>query len=78
MILYHNKPRRNENCLRGFRPGLTQTDLYSLRSRLETLNCEFKKDYILCVAAENKGAIVFAWAKIRFSHDAGHILYYIG
>ena len=29
------EPRREKTGLRGFRPGLTQTDLYSHRSRLE-------------------------------------------
>ena len=31
-----SEPRREKTGLRGFRPGLTQTDLYSHRSRLET------------------------------------------
>ena len=30
-----NEPRREKTGLRGFRPGPTQTGLYSLRSRLE-------------------------------------------
>ena len=29
------EPRREKIGLRGFRPGLTQTDLYSHRSRIE-------------------------------------------
>ena len=29
------EPRREKTGLRGFRPGLTQTDLYSHESRLE-------------------------------------------
>ena len=29
------EPRREKTGLRGFRPGPTQTGLYSLRSRLE-------------------------------------------
>ena len=35
--LEHNKfePRREKTGLRGFRPGLTQTELYSHRSMLE-------------------------------------------
>ena len=34
---------RNEKTgLRGFRPGLTQTGLFSLRKRLEAINFEFK------------------------------------
>ena len=33
--VYNNGPRREKTGLRGFRPGLTQTDLFSHRSRLE-------------------------------------------
>ena len=29
------EPRREKNGFRGFRPGLTQTELYKHRSRLE-------------------------------------------
>ena len=32
-----------ENWSSGFRPGLTQTELYSLRKRLEDSNSGFKK-----------------------------------
>ena len=34
----HNlfEPRREKTGLRGFRPGLTQTDLYGHRSKLES------------------------------------------
>ena len=38
-----NERRREQTGLRGFRPGLTQTDLYSLRSRLEATSFGFKK-----------------------------------
>ena len=34
LLLY--EPRHEKTGLRGFQPGLTQTDLYSHRSRLET------------------------------------------
>ena len=34
-VLGTNEPRREKTGLRGFRPGPTQTGLYSLRSRLE-------------------------------------------
>ena len=37
------EPVREKTGLRGFRPGLTQTDLYSRRSRLEAWNFGFKK-----------------------------------
>ena len=35
LIMQVNEQRREQTGLRGFRPGLTQTGLYSLRSRLE-------------------------------------------
>ena len=35
LTLQKIEPRREKTGLRGFRPGLTQTRLYSLRSRLE-------------------------------------------
>ena len=31
----HNEPRREKTGLRGFRPGPTQTGLYTLRKELE-------------------------------------------
>ena len=34
---------RDKTSLQGFRPGMTQTGLYSLRRRLEAWNLEFKK-----------------------------------
>ena len=34
-IIGSYEPRREKTGLRGFRPGLTQTGLYSHRSRLE-------------------------------------------
>ena len=68
----------------GFRPGLTQTGLYSHRSRIEASNFGYKKKrkYTIRVA-KTKALIsfavtaklicgfVFAYAKIRFSHDQG-------
>ena len=47
------EPRREKPAsLRGFRPGPTNTDLYSHRSRLERRNSGFKKkrDCIIRVA----------------------------
>ena len=35
VVLVTNEPRREKTGLRGFRQGLTQTDLYSHRSGLE-------------------------------------------
>ena len=72
----------------GFRPGPTQTGLYSHRSRLETLNFGFKKKkelYYPC--SENKGVIsfrvtaklvcafVFLYANCWFSNAAAHLLF---
>ena len=37
------EPRHEKTGLRGFRPGLTQTDLYSHRSRIEAGNFGFNK-----------------------------------
>ena len=67
----------------GFRPGLTHTDLYSDRSRLEALNFRFKKERNCTIDVVKAKALisfavtvklictfVFACAKIRFSHDA--------
>ena len=71
--------------LRGFRPGPTQTGLYSLRNRLEARNFGFKKSVCTIHVAKTKALIgcavtaqliwvfVFALAKIRFSHDAAHM-----
>ena len=38
-----NERLHEKNNNLGFRPGLTQTDLYSQRSRLEALNFRFKE-----------------------------------
>ena len=76
---------KNKNL--GFRPSLTQTGLYSHRSRLETLNFGFKKEEVYY--SENKGAdqlrgyreadlrLCFRIAKIRFSCGAAAVLYFI-
>ena len=71
----------------GFRPGMTQTNLYSHRSRLEAWNFRFKRErnctirvvktkaLISCaVTAQLICGFVFACAKIRFSHDVHHII----
>ena len=38
-----NEPRSEKTGLRGFRPGLTQTGLYSHRRWLEARNFGFRK-----------------------------------
>ena len=38
-----NEPRHEKTCLRGFRPGKTQTGLLSYRDKLESLNFGFSK-----------------------------------
>ena len=72
--------------LRGFRPDPTQTRLYNHRRWLEASNFVLrKKRYCTISVAKTKALIsfavtaklicvfVFAYAKIRFSHDAAHI-----
>ena len=80
------EPRCEKTGLRGFRLGLTQTGLYSHRRWLEALNFVFRnmRDCTIYVA-KTKALIsfaiiakliyvfVFAYAKIRFSHDAAHL-----
>ena len=81
-------PRRKKTGLRGFQTGKTQTGLYSHRSRLAASNFGFKKKrnctilvaktkaLISCaVTAQLICAFVFAYAKIRFSHDAAHLVF---
>ena len=60
-IMILNEPRQEKTSLRGFRPGRTQTDMYSHRSRLEAWNFGFKKkrNCIICVA-KTKALISFA------------------
>ena len=80
------EPRRQKTGLRGFRPGPTQTGLYSHRRWLETWNFGFGKQRnctikVVKTKALNSFAVtaklicvfVFAYAKIRFSHVAAHI-----
>ena len=79
------EPRRQKTGLRGFRPGPTQTGLYSHRRWPEAWNFGFrKKRYCTIQVAKTKTLIsfavtaklicvfVFAYAKIRFSHVAAH------
>ena len=80
------EPRCEKTGLRGFRPGPTQTVLYSHRRWLEALNFGFRKkmDFTIRVA-KTKALIsfavtaklicvfVFAYAKSRFSHNEAHM-----
>ena len=81
ILLY--EPRCEKTGLQGFRPGPTQTGLGSHRRWIETRNFGFRKKRNCSIrAAKNKGAgqlrgnreadlrLCFAYAKIRFSHDA--------
>ena len=79
------EPRCEKTGLRGFRPGPTQTGLYNHIRWLEARNFVFRKlrDCTTYVA-KTKALIsfvvtvklicvfVFAYGKIRFSHDAAH------
>ena len=73
------EPRSEKIGLRGFRPGPTQTGLYSFRRLLEARNFGFRKKRDCTIyVAKTKALIsfcvfVFAYAKIRFSHIAAHI-----
>ena len=71
----------------GFRPGPTQTGLYSHRRWLEAWNFELRKQRDCTIqVAKTKALIsfavtsklicvfVFAYAKIRFSHVAAHFM----
>ena len=84
-LLY--EPRCEKTGLRGFRPGLTQTRLYSFRRLLDAFNFGFRKwrGCTICVAktkalisfavtAKLVCVFVFAYAKSRFSHNEAHII----
>ena len=77
------EPRHEKTCLRGLRPGPTpEPDTnQSVQPQKMARDLKFRVKeveglYYLC--SENKAlliyAFVFAYAKIRFSHDAAHIL----
>ena len=81
-----SKPRLDKICLRDFRPGSTQTGLYSHSRWLEALHFGFRKkmDCTICVTktktliscavtAQLICAFVFAYAKSTFSHDAAYL-----
>ena len=80
------EPCRLKTGPRGFRPGPTQTVLYSHRRWLESENLGFRKKrgFTICVAktkALNSCVVaaqlicifVFACAKSRYSHDVDHM-----
>ena len=82
-----NEPQREKTGLRGFRSGLTKTGQYSFRKRQEGFkkkrNCTIRvaKTKVLisfAVTAKLVCAFAFAYAKIRFSHDAAQIESIIG
>ena len=86
-VAFAYEPRHKKTGLWGFRPGPTQTGLYSDRRWLEAGNFVFRKQrdctsYVaktkalisLAVTAQLICAFVFTYAKIRFSHDVAHIL----
>ena len=79
-----------ERKLSGFRPGTTQTRLYSYRRWLEALNFRFRKkrdctiyvsktkaliSFAVAVTAKLICVFVFVYAKRWFSHDAAQILF---
>ena len=81
------EPRCEKTGLWCFRPGPTQTRLYSHRRWLEALNFGLRKkrDFSIYVAktkvliscavtAQLICIFVFAYAKIRFSHDAAQFM----
>ena len=56
-----NEPRREKTGLRGFQPGLTQTDMYSPRSSIEARNFGFNKKRKCTIrVAKTKALISFA------------------
>ena len=57
--LHHSKfePRQEKIYLRGFRPGRTQTGLYSHRRWIELCNFRiYEVDGLYYICSENKGA----------------------
>ena len=81
------EPRCEKTCLRGLRPGPTQTRLYSYIRWLEPGNFGFRKKgdctiYVVktkaliscAVTAQLICVFVFAYVKSQFSHEAAHII----
>ena len=86
LTIWSYEPQGRKTGLRGFRPGPTQTRLYSHRRWLETWNLGFRKQRDCTIqVAKTKALIsfaviaklicifVFAYAKIWFSHVAAHM-----
>ena len=81
-----SQPRLNKTCLRDFRPGSTQTGLYSHRRWLQALHFGFRKKMdcniyvtktktlISCAeTAQLIWAFVFAYAKSTYSYDTAYL-----
>ena len=80
------EPRHEKTCIRGLRPGKTQTGLLSYRDQLESWNFGFSKyRYCTIQVANNKGAdqtalmrrlicafVVRIWQN-RVSHDVAQL-----
>ena len=64
------EPRHEKTCLRGFRPGQTQTRLYSHRRLLEA-GIVLAMSQISCAA--DLRLCFRIYAKFRFSHDAAQL-----
>ena len=87
---YAYEPLCEKTGLRDFRPGPTKTGLCSHRGWLEAWNFGFRKERkcttkvaktkaLISFAATAKliCVFVFAYAKIRFSHVAAHIISFV-
>ena len=88
ILIYEPVLEKTNNLCSEFRPGLTQTVLYSHRTRLEASIFGFKKKrectirvaktkvlISFAVTAKLNCAFVFAYAYCWFSHGAAHILF---
>ena len=62
------EPRCEKPCLRGIRPGPTQTGLHSKRRWLDV--AKTKALISFAVTAKLNCVFVFAYSKSRFSHEA--------
>ena len=87
ILNYSFEPRCEKTGVRGYRPGPTQTGLYSHTRWLEACNFGFRKQrdctihvaktkvlISFAVAAKLICAFVFAYAKSWFSHDTAHLV----
>ena len=62
---------REKTGLRGFRQGLTQTGLYSLRNRLEARNCRLKKKRNCTIRVAKTKALNSCEAELRLCFRTG-------